>query len=204
MKKLLVVFFAVLMIGVGIEAGTKYPVVRMETNKGDVILELYSDKAPVSVENFLAYTKEGFYNGTIFHRVIKDFMVQGGGFVTGLKQRRPSRVAIENEAHNKIENKRGTVAMARTSVIDSATAQFFINLVDNDFLNYRNNTRQGYGYAVFGKVISGMDIIDEIGEVKTTRVGQYMDVPREDVVIKKVVVLRMPEKKKAKAISKPK
>ena len=94
--------------------------------------------------------------------------------------------------------------MARTSVIDSATAQFFINLVDNDFLNYRNNTRQGYGYAVFGKVISGMDIIDEIGEVKTTRVGQYMDVPREDVVIKKVVVLRMPEKKKAKAISKPK
>ncbi|MCP4049289.1 MAG: peptidyl-prolyl cis-trans isomerase [bacterium] len=175
-------------------AATSNPIVRIETSKGDVIIELYPEQAPATVKNFLRYVDDEFYDGTLFHRVIKDFMIQGGGFVPGLQQRQ-TYPPIENEADNGLKNDRGTIAMARTGVIDSATSQFFINLIDNDYLNYRNSSSQGYGYCVFGKVISGLNVVDEISQVKTVKVEQsryvhYSDVPEDDVLIKKVTVLR--------------
>ncbi len=167
---------------------TQHPKVTLETTKGRVVVELYPEKAPKTVENFLTYAKEGFYDGTIFHRVIPNFMIQGGGMTADLQQK-ATHPPIPNEADNGLENDRGTIAMARTSDPDSATAQFFINLVDNDFLNYRNKTPQGWGYAVFGKVVEGMDVVDEIAKVQTGRKGPYSDVPVEPVIIEHATIL---------------
>ena len=162
--------------------------VLLKTNKGDITLSLDSDKAPKSVANFLEYVKSGHYDGTIFHRVIDNFMIQGGGMAPGMKQK-PTGAEIENEANNGLKNERGTIAMARTSDPHSATAQFFINVNNNDFLNHTAPNAQGWGYAVFGKVSDGMDVVDAIRKVKTGNAGFHQDVPTEDVVIEKATVL---------------
>ena len=161
------------------------PVVLLETSMGNIKLELFPDKAPISVKNFLAYVNEGHYDGLIFHRVIRGFMIQGGGFTPDMKERRPARPPIKNEAGNGLKNERGTLAMARTGVVDSATAQFFINVANNDFLNHKNETPQGFGYAVLGKVIEGMDVVDKIRGVPTGNVRMFQDVPKEPVTILK-------------------
>ena len=161
------------------------PVVVMETNKGTIRIELWADKAPISVENFLRYSDSELYDGLIFHRVISGFMIQGGGFDADMVQLSPYE-PIKNEAKSDVPNDRGTLAMARTNVVDSATSQFFINLVDNDFLNHSNETASGFGYAVFGKVVEGMDVVDAIAGVATGRSGVYNDVPSEPVVITSV------------------
>ncbi len=162
--------------------------VLLKTNKGDITLTLDAAKAPKTVANFLEYVKKGHYDRTIFHRVIDNFMVQGGGMTAGLKEK-SSGAQIENEADNGLKNARGTVAMARTSDPHSATAQFFINVGDNDFLNHSAKSAQGWGYAVFGKVTDGMDVVDTIRKVKTGTSGFHQDVPAEDVVIEKASVL---------------
>ncbi len=154
----------------------------LKTNFGEIKLELDEQSAPLTVANFLQYVREGFYNGTIFHRVINGFMIQGGGFDEKFNQK-ATRAPVKNEAANQLPNLRGTIAMARTSVVDSATAQFFINTVDNDFLNFRAPTPQHFGYCVFGKVTEGMSVVDKISSVKTTSRGMYSDVPEENVVI---------------------
>jgi len=154
---------------------------------GVVTLELEQDKAPKSVENFLSYVKKGHYDGTVFHRVINGFMIQGGGFAPGMTQK-PTDAPIENEANNGLKNNQYTVAMARTNAPHSASSQFFINVADNDFLNHTAPSPQGWGYAVFGKVVSGQDIVDRIKGVKTGRKGFHDDVPQQDVVIEKAVV----------------
>ena len=159
----------------------------IETSEGTIVLSLDEAKAPVTVGNFAEYAKAGHYDGTIFHRVIAGFMIQGGGFTAGMEQKN-TRPPIKNEAANGLKNKRGTIAMARTMVVDSATSQFFINLVDNDFLDYRGPDPRTFGYAVFGKVTSGMEVVDKIGKVKTGSVGPFQDVPRTAVVIKSVKV----------------
>jgi peptidyl-prolyl cis-trans isomerase A (cyclophilin A) len=158
------------------------PKVKFQTSLGNFTLELYPDKAPKTVENFLQYVRDKQYNGTIFHRVIPGFMIQGGGFDATMKEK-PTRPAIPNEANNGLKNERGSIAMARTSVPDSATAQFFINTVDNGFLNYSAPTPQGWGYAVFGKVISGMETIDKIRAVPTANAGMFQNVPQTPVII---------------------
>ena len=158
--------------------------VQMETSAGNLRIELDDEKAPKSVENFLAYVKAGHYDGTVFHRVIKGFMVQGGGFEPGMKQK-STQAPIQNEANNGLKNKKYTLAMARTNDPHSATAQFFINATDNDFLNFRSETPQGWGYAVFGKVVAGTEVVDKIEGVATGRRGFHDDVPKEDVVILK-------------------
>lgn len=164
------------------------PVVVMETSLGTVEMELYPDKAPLSVANFLSYVKDKFYDGTVFHRVIKGFMIQGGGFDTSYHQK-ATKAPIKNEATNGLKNDRGTLAMARTMVVDSATAQFFINVVDNAMLNNRGTDMQSYGYAVFGKVIKGMDVVDKIRESPTGSCGSFpTDCPKTPVVIKKMRV----------------
>ncbi|MGQ0794049.1 MAG: peptidylprolyl isomerase [Deltaproteobacteria bacterium] len=155
------------------------PMVVMSTSMGDIKIELFEDKAPITVKNFLSYVNEGFFDGTVFHRVIKGFMVQGGGFTSDLQQK-PAKAPIKNEADNGVGNTRGTLAMARTNVVDSATSQFFINLVDNAFLN---NGGRDFGYAVFGRVVEGMDIVDKIAGVRTGRVGPMADVPVEPIVV---------------------
>jgi len=154
---------------------------------GVITLELEQDKAPKSVENFLSYVKKGHYDGTVFHRVINGFMIQGGGFAPGMTQK-PTDATIENEANNGLKNNQYTVAMARTNAPHSASAQFFINVADNDFLNHTAPSPQGWGYAVFGKVVAGQDIVDRIKGVKTGRKGFHDDVPQQDVVIEKAVV----------------
>ncbi len=171
----------------GLAAGEHPVTVRMKTNHGDIVLELYPDKAPETVANFLEYARSGFYDGTIFHRVIPGFMIQGGGFEPGMKQK-PTRDPIRNEADNGLRNEAGTIAMARTPDPHSATAQFFINAKDNDFLDFTAPTPQGYGYCVFGRVIEGMDVVHEIEKVPTTTRNGHRDVPVEDVVIEKVIV----------------
>lgn len=160
------------------------PKVALETDKGKIVLELYPDKAPKTVQNFLDYVDAGHYNSTIFHRVIPNFMIQGGGMSASMKEK-PTKAPIKNEADNGLKNQRGTIAMARTQVPDSATAQFFINTVDNDFLDFKNKTVQGWGYAVFGKVVEGLDIVDAIAKVKTTNRGGHQDVPADTVMILK-------------------
>lgn len=162
--------------------------VQLKTSLGNITLSLNAEKAPKSVENFLAYVKSGHYNGTIFHRVIKNFMIQGGGMTTGLKQK-PTLEPIDNEADNGLTNRRGSVAMARTNQPHSATSQFFINVVDNDFLNFSAPTPQGWGYAVFGEVTEGMEVVDEIRKVRTTHSGFHQDVPEEDVTILEAVII---------------
>jgi len=159
------------------------PQVLIETSMGDIKIELFKEKAPITVKNFLNYVKEGFYDGLIFHRVIKDFMVQGGGMSEVLEQKKP-KFAIKNEAANGLSNTRGTLAMARTAVIDSATSQFFVNTVDNLFLNHAGKQPDRYGYCVFGQVIDGMDVVDQIRVVKTGNKNGHGDVPVEPVFIK--------------------
>jgi cyclophilin family peptidyl-prolyl cis-trans isomerase len=168
------------------------PRVRMETNKGVIVVELYADKAPKTVENFLGYVKTGHYIGTIFHRVIPNFMIQAGG-VTQEFEGKPLRPPVVNEANNGLSNKRGTIAMARTSEVNSATAQFFINLKDNGFLDFKSATPEGYGYCVFGKVVEGMDVVDKIAAIPTGAAGPYQqDVPKDPVVILKVTQVTTP------------
>jgi peptidyl-prolyl cis-trans isomerase B (cyclophilin B) len=162
--------------------------VEMTTTFGSITLELDSEKAPKTVENFLSYVNDGFYNGTIFHRVIDNFMIQGGGFDTNMQQK-PTAEPIENEADNGLTNDRGTIAMARTMDPHSATAQFFINVKNNDFLNHSGKNMQGWGYAVFGRVISGDDVLDKIRAVSTGNLAGHQDVPTESVIIESVVVV---------------
>ncbi|HEY1996883.1 MULTISPECIES: peptidylprolyl isomerase [unclassified Paraburkholderia] len=162
--------------------------VELHTNHGVIKLELDAEKAPKSVENFLNYVKAGHYDNTVFHRVIDGFMIQGGGFEPGMKQK-PTEAPITNEANNGLKNVNGSIAMARTNDPHSATAQFFINVNDNDFLNHSSPTPQGWGYAVFGKVVDGMDIVEKIKKVKTGSKGFHQDVPADDVIIEKAVIV---------------
>lgn len=162
--------------------------IRLHTNKGIIDIELDFDKAPNTAKNFQQYVEEGFYNGVIFHRVIPNFMIQGGGMESGLKEK-TTRAPIANEADNGLKNDRGTIAMARTQDPHSASAQFFINLKNNDFLNHTGKTAQGWGYAVFGKVVAGMEVVDSIATVKTGRLGYHSDVPTEDIVIEKAEII---------------
>ncbi|MBV6273444.1 peptidyl-prolyl cis-trans isomerase [Alcaligenaceae bacterium CGII-47] len=159
-----------------------HPQVKLHTNMGDMLIELDAEKAPKTVESFLSYVKEGFYDGTVFHRVINNFMVQGGGFEVGMKQKQ-THAPVENEADNGLKNNRYTLAMARTADPHSATAQFFINVADNDFLNFTAPTPNGWGYTVFGKIIEGTEVADEIKKVKTGTKGFHQDVPVDDVII---------------------
>ncbi len=161
--------------------------VKLNTNHGTIVLELDAAKAPNTVANFVQYAKDGFYDGTIFHRVINGFMIQGGGMEPGMKEKQ-TRASIQNEANNGLPNARGTIAMARTPDPHSASAQFFINVADNDFLNFRAETQDGWGYCVFGKVTEGMDVVDKIKGVNTGNKGYHQDVPVEDVVIESVEV----------------
>jgi peptidyl-prolyl cis-trans isomerase B (cyclophilin B) len=161
------------------------PTVIMETSEGKIRIELFADKAPVTVKNFLQYVDEGFYNGTIFHRVIDGFMIQGGGFTPDMQQK-TTRPPIKNEASAELKNELGTLAMARTGVVDSATAQFFINVQNNPNLDHRDETPRGFGYAVFGKVVEGMDVVDKIKKVPTTTSGMHQNVPKTPVVIQQV------------------
>jgi peptidyl-prolyl cis-trans isomerase B (cyclophilin B) len=158
------------------------PLVLLETSSGDILIELFPDKAPKTVENFLAYVDGGFYENTIFHRVIKDFMIQGGGYGPRMDEK-PTRDPVENEADNGLKNDRGTIAMARTADPHSASAQFFINLKDNDFLNHTGKDAHGWGYCVFGAVSEGMEVVDAIARVKTAARGEHDDVPAEMVLI---------------------
>jgi len=162
---------------------SKNPVVILETTKGRIVIALNPDMAPKTVENFLSYVDKGYYDGTIFHRIKPGFMIQGGGLIEGM-QEKPANPPIKNEACSAMRNDRGSVAMARTSVVDSATSQFFINVVDNSFLDHKNETPSGFGYCVFGEVTDGMDVVDSIAAVQTRTKGFYNDVPVEDVVIK--------------------
>jgi peptidyl-prolyl cis-trans isomerase B (cyclophilin B) len=161
--------------------------VTLQTNLGNIRLELDTKNTPLTAQNFLDYAKSGFYDGTIFHRVINNFMIQGGGFESGMKQKK-TKSPIQNEADKGQSNLRGTIAMARTSDPNSATAQFFINVKDNNFLNHSGKNPQGWGYCVFGRVIDGMDVVDKIKAVATTSRAGHQDVPTEDVIIEKVIV----------------
>jgi cyclophilin family peptidyl-prolyl cis-trans isomerase len=175
--------FVLILVAFAAACQAKEPVlVVMETTAGDITLELYPDKAPQTVENFLRYVNDGFYDNTLFHRIIPGFVVQGGGFEPGMSEK-GTYDPIKNEAANGLKNDRGTISMARTSVVDSATSQFFINLNDNVPLNHRDKTQRGYGYAVFGKVVEGMDVVDKIAATPTGTVGRFSDVPRTDVMI---------------------
>ena len=162
--------------------------VRLTTNHGAITLELDAQRAPATVANFLEYVKSGHFENTVFHRVIDGFMIQGGGFEPGMKQK-PTRPPVKNEADNKLKNDNYTIAMARTSDPHSASAQFFINVSDNDFLNHKSQSAQGWGYCVFGKVTSGTEVVDKIKKVKTGSRGMHQDVPLEDVVIQKAEIL---------------
>jgi cyclophilin family peptidyl-prolyl cis-trans isomerase len=168
-----------------VPAPGKAPRVLMKTSQGDITIELYPDKAPISVKNFLEYVDAKHYDGTVFHRVIPTFMIQGGGFTADMQQK-PTRAPIKNEAGNGLKNTTGTLAMARTGVVDSATSQFFINTVDNAFLDHRDETPQGFGYAVFGKVVDGMDVVKKIAAVPTASKGPHQNVPTTPVVIESV------------------
>ncbi len=194
MFRKIAIFFIICLIPAGFaiakspaDKAAKNPEVLMETSMGNVTIELYPKEAPVSVKNFLSYVKSGFYGGTTFHRVIPGFMIQGGGFTPDMKQK-PTGSPIINEAANGLKNDRGTIAMARTAVPDSATSQFFINVVNNDALN--RPMPDGYGYAVFGKVVGGMDVVDKIASVKTGMVMGFQDVPRTPVVIKSIKIIK--------------
>lgn len=162
--------------------------IRFSTNKGDIDIELDFDNAPITAKNFQQYAEEGFYNGTIFHRVIPGFVLQGGGMQSGMKEK-PTRAPIENEADNGLKNDRGTLSMARTQDPHSASSQFFINLVDNNFLNHSGKNPQGWGYAVFGKIVAGMDVVDRIAKTPTGRFGMHSDVPTEDIIIENTTIL---------------
>ncbi len=162
--------------------------VKLSTNHGDIVLQLDAEKAPLTTENFVQYVKDGHYNGTVFHRVIKGFMIQGGGFEPGMSQKK-TRASIQNEADNGLKNKKYSIAMARTMEPHSASAQFFINSSDNDFLNHSGKNVQGWGYAVFGEVIEGREIVDAIEKVATGSKAGHQDVPKDDVVIEKAEII---------------
>jgi len=179
-----VISLAILLVTT-VAAAQSNPVVVIETSLGNITVELYQDEAPISVENFLTYVRDDFYTGTIFHRVIKGFMVQGGGMTEDMV-RKATNPPIKNEATNGLRNERGTLAMARTAAVDSATAQFFINVANNRALNHESETQAEYGYAVFGKVIDGMDHLGEIENTPTTTAGPYRDVPSTPVIIKSI------------------
>jgi len=182
MKKLMVMgAFALAIAGF---AGTT---AEIKTSLGTIEVALDSEKAPISVKNFVEYAKSGHYNGTIFHRIIKDFMIQGGGFTKDMAQKE-TRAPIKNEAANGLKNRKYTIAMARTRIVDSATSQFFINVKDNEFLDHRSPTPMGFGYAVFGEVTKGKDVVDKIAVVETGSVGFFNDVPKTPVVIEKVTI----------------
>lgn len=169
----------------GAKSMNKHPVVLMTTSLGKVQIELYPDKAPVTVKNFLTYVNEKFYDGTTFHRVIPKFMIQGGGFLPNMNQKQ-TNATITNEAGNGLKNGEGTIAMARTNDVNSATSQFFINVADNAFLDHRDDTAQGFGYCVFGKVISGMDVVHKIEHVATQTIGPFQNVPSTPVIIESI------------------
>jgi cyclophilin family peptidyl-prolyl cis-trans isomerase len=186
MKALMIsilIFLGVVLVAGAADKPVDNPKVVMDTSKGKIVLELYLQRAPETVVNFLSYVDAKFYDGTIFHRVIPKFMIQGGGF-TVFMQRKPGKKPIKNEADKGLKNDRGTIAMARTGDPHSASAQFFINSANNDSLNHKNKTQQGWGYAAFGRVIEGMDVVDAISAVKTTRRESYQDVPVEPVAIR--------------------
>lgn len=189
MYRKLGLFFILFLMMTGCNAmnETTNPSITMKTNKGDVVIELYQDKAPKTVANILKYVEEGFYNGTVFHRVIPGFMIQGGGFTEDMSQKK-THAPVENEANNGLKNDVGTVAMARTPDPHSATAQFFINVKDNDFLNFSAPTSRGWGYCVFGKVTDGLDVVQSIEGVDTGNRAGHQDVPLEAVVIESVTV----------------
>jgi cyclophilin family peptidyl-prolyl cis-trans isomerase len=184
--------FSFVNLAIGAEEKMKQPeirIVEMKTSEGKIQIELWADKAPITVKNFVSYVEEGFYDGTIFHRVIDNFMIQGGGFSTEMNQKKPHE-PIKNEAGNGLKNDRGTIAMARTNVVDSATSQFFINVNDNAPLNHRDDTPPGFGYAVFGKVIQGMDVVDQIKKAPTKNLGGHQNVPVKPVVIESAKVIK--------------
>ena len=185
MKKL---FVALALASQALIAAAGNPLVELKTSAGPIVLELYPEKAPKSVANFLEYVKAGFYDGLIFHRVIDGFMIQGGGMNARMEEK-TTRGPIENEARNGLRNDAGTIAMARTQDPHSATAQFFINVADNDFLNFKAENVQGWGYCVFGRVSEGMDVVNKIKGVKTGTSGFHQDVPKEDVVIQRAEVV---------------
>lgn len=186
---LMLLFFTTLSFAKENKMSDTHSKVKLTTNLGSIVIQLDHAKAPVSAANFVEYVKAGFYNGTIFHRVIKGFMAQGGGFDASFKQK-ATGAPIKNEADNGLKNHRGTLAMARTSDPNSATAQFFINLKDNDFLDHTAPTMQGWGYAVFGEVTEGMDVVDQMATKPTgSRPGGYSDVPKEDIVIEKAEIV---------------
>ena len=166
---------------------TTNPVILMQTSMGNISIELDKENAPISTENFLSYVNDGFFDGTIFHRVIPGFMIQGGGFTADMKQK-PTKGEIKNEATNGLKNLRGTLSMARTQMVDSATCQFFVNLTDNDFLDHKGPAPHTYGYAVFAKVIDGMDVVDAIAAVATGNNGMHQDVPKDAVIIQSATV----------------
>ena len=178
---LILIFWSFFMNDVAMANGD-CPKVKFSTNKGDMLIELYCDKAPISSENFIQYVKDGFYDGTIFHRVIPGFMIQGGGFESGMNQK-TTRANIQNEANNGVKNARATLSMARTPDPHSASSQFFVNLVDNAFLDFKSESSQGWGYAVFAQVVEGMDVVDAIAAVSTGNNSGHQDVPTEDVIV---------------------
>ena len=190
MKRLLGVLATMTTVTLALPACSANPVVEMKTNQGNIAIELYAEQSPKTVANFIQYVKDGFYNGTIFHRVIDSFMIQGGGFEPDMKQK-ATRAPIENEAKNRLQNITGTIAMARTSDPHSATAQFFINVADNGALDYPG--QDGWGYAVFGRVTEGMDVVKKIAKVPTGNAGMFQNVPKTPVIIESVKLL--PEKK---------
>ena len=163
--------------------------VKLTTTHGDIVIELNAEKAPITVANFIEYVKAGHYENTVFHRVIGNFMVQSGGFEPGMKEKKDKRPSIKNEADNGLPNEKYTVAMARTMEPHSASAQFFINVADNSFLNHSGKTAQGWGYAVFGKVVAGQDVVDKIKGVATTSKAGHQDVPKEDVIVEKAEII---------------
>lgn len=188
MLKKIILSLSLLTLSLSVSASNN-PTVRMVTNKGNIEIVLNAEKAPESVDNFLKYTKNNYYNGTIFHRVIKGFMIQGGGFTKDL-QRKKTSAPIPNEADNGLKNDRGTIAMARTNDPQSATAQFFINTANNNSLNHTGKSMRGWGYAVFGKVTKGLDIVDSIENTKTGARGMFpSDVPMSDIIIEKVEII---------------
>jgi len=197
MPRLILMLSVVLCLGLPIktQAAESNPQVQMQTSMGVITLELDATAAPQTVANFLSYVRDGFYDGTIFHRVIKSFMIQGGGFTPQMQQK-ITHSPIANEADNGLKNNVGTIAMARTNVPDSATSQFFINVKNNDFLNHTAKTAQGWGYCVFGRVIKGMAVVHQIEAVKTTVRSGYGDVPMEPVLIKRVTVIDAPPENK--------
>ncbi|MHC4267161.1 MAG: peptidylprolyl isomerase [Planctomycetota bacterium] len=191
LNKVVIAFFVLVIFSIiCLQLNSAYanPKVLMETSEGNITIELYEKEAPVTVKNFLSYVSEGFYNNLIFHRVIPNFMIQGGGFDSKMNQK-PVKDPIKNEARRGLNNKRGTLAMARTNVINSATAQFFINLINNDFLDHKDNSASGFGYAVFGEVTEGMDVVDKIGKTRTHAFGMFRDVPINHITIKNVSVI---------------